>query len=264
MRGLMAVARFTITEYGRRKLIAFFVFGSLLPTAALIYLALNGSDLGALKGAGRTDITTIASLGIMQTFALIATLAVAMNNVGAGFASGEAAMILARPLGRAKYAMGRFIASSSITVGLCALLAVETSLPGLLTGHAQLTLLWQHWGTMAFNLVIVGAITTMLSALVNPAVLAAIAAYIFQAGAGAVASIRGLVTGGLLKGFVADILNLAWYVTPKFLTSPVYDQQVAGIITLPRNTFGLTIWAIAYAAGALAVTAWVVQRKRVS
>ncbi|HLF69679.1 MAG TPA: hypothetical protein VI541_01850, partial [Actinomycetota bacterium] len=246
------------------KLIAFFVLGSLLPTAGLIYLALNGNELGALNATGRIDLATIASLGIMQTFALIATLAVSMNNVGPGFASGEAAMILARPLGRARYAMGRFIASSSITVGLCALLAVETSLPGLLTGQHRFALLWEHWGTVAFNLVVVGAITTMLSALVNPAALAAIAAYIFQAGAGAVASIRGLVTGGLLKGFLADILNLAWYVTPKFLTSPLSNQQIAGIITLPRNTLGLTVWAIAYAAGALAVTAWVVQRKRVS
>ena len=46
-----------------------------------------------------------------------------MNNIGRPFSDGEAMLVLARPVARWQYALGRLLASMALVVGLCLLLA---------------------------------------------------------------------------------------------------------------------------------------------
>ena len=268
MTAVLTIARASVTEHFRRKLILFFLVILVLVTAGLIYLTVNDS-LAADVMTAAIGLGTAASLGLLPFIATLAAVAVSMNNIGRPFSDGEAMLILSRPLTRWQYALGRLSASFVVVFGLCAVSALLMQGVRLFEEGGIDSGLWGHWATTAFNLSILASITTLVSSLVNAPVLAAFISYFVYSLAGVVATLYLLVSSARVGGIAGAVITAAWYLTPKTLVSPLVMREVEsagaaaalpGSILIP-STAGRVLWAVAYMGIMILLTFLVVERK---
>lgn len=272
------IAKSAIKEHSRRKLILIAVVVSLLTMAVLLYFAVTGDQTDVLfgpptRGASGATIASFASLGFLGLFALFIALAVSMSNVGQPFSSGEATLVLARPVARWQYALGRLAASVAIVIGFCALLAVEMQIVSIVGGSRMSGDLWQHWGAEAFNLSVVAAITTLLSTFVSIPIVVAVISFFVNQVVGGLTFLHGGVRADVIKGFVATVVEALWYVTPKYIqsglsrrgstVSTVEGSSADEIVRAFNNSTGMTIWAVAYLMGIVVVIVLLVKRKEI-
>ena len=268
MSAVLAIARASVLEHFRRKLIVFFLVMLSLVTAGLIYLSVNDELAGNVTNAA-IGLGTAASAGVLPFLLTLAAVAVSMNNIGRPFSDGEATLILARPVRRWQYAVGRLVASVAVIAGLCVASAVLMQLVGLLEGIGFDAALWGHWGTTAFNLSILAAIGTLASSVVGAPILAGFIAYFLYASSTLVSTLYFLVSNARVQGVAAGLITAAWYVTPRTLTSPLILREVrvvAGEEALANSTILASnstrlLWALAYLAVVLLLTFVVVERK---
>ncbi|MCA1839710.1 MAG: hypothetical protein ABR507_04170 [Actinomycetota bacterium] len=272
MKAIAVIAGYTLCEHSRRKLIAFFAIASLVLTLALGYLVLRNSDTGGVFGAGGL-LVNAGVTSVFQLFILLAALAVSMGNIGAPFANGEAQVVLARPVSRAQYALGRLSASWLIVIALAVLMLLETEAVRV-AGHVG----WSsgyvaHWASSAFNAMVVTTITTILSIYFSTPVIAAVLGYVAQTIAGGVGLLEGLARAGIIKGFLATSVRVTWYVFPKFLNSPLTVKGAAGAsragaglteaLSTLTNSPGLIAWAFAYLVGLVLLTLFLVSKREI-
>lgn len=264
---VLTIARASVTEHVRRKLILFFALIALIVTGSLAYLTFNRDAqldlIDVVVGIGGA-----ASLGLLPFITTLAAVAVSMNNIGRPFSDGEAMLILSRPVARWQYAAGRLLGSIAVVVGLC--LFSSLLMQGvLLVDRGDLDpRLWGHWATTAFNLSILVSMTTLLSSLLNAPVLAAFISYFVYTLSGAASALYLLVTSARATGPIAAAIATLYYATPRKLTSPLAAGELNGAsagsladaVALPSGA-GLAVWAIAYMAIMLLLTFVVVQRK---
>ncbi|CAN5875172.1 hypothetical protein BH23ACT12_BH23ACT12_10320 [soil metagenome] len=265
---VLTLARSAITEHIRRKLVLFFGAMALLAGLGLIYVSLNEDLTATLVGAA-VGLATVLSVTLLQGMATLAAVAVSMNNIGRPFSDGEAMLVLSRPVARWQYALGRLMASSALVVGLCFLLAALLQGVNLIENRDLGLELWGHWSAQAFNLVLLVAITTLMSALLNNPILAAFVSYFIYASSNAISTLYLFVTTGRVGGVGGAIVTALWYLTPKRLISPLALAQMerggdlagASSMVLIESTELRIAWAVAYLAVVVGLTFAVVQRK---
>ncbi|MEX0790091.1 MAG: hypothetical protein WD178_04875 [Actinomycetota bacterium] len=270
MNAVLTLARSAITEHIRRKLVLFFGGMALLAGLGLIYVSLNEDLTATLVGAA-VGLATVLSVTLLQGMATLAAVAVSMNNIGRPFSDGEAMLVLSRPVARWQYALGRLMASCALVVGLCFLLAALLQGVNLIENRDLGMELWGHWGTQAFNLVLLVAITTLMSALFNNPILAAFVSYFIYASSNAISTLYLFVTTGRVGGVGGAIITALWYLTPKRLISPLALTQIeqggdmvgASSMLLIESTGARITWAVAYLAVMIGLTFVMVQRKEV-
>ncbi|MEO7804893.1 MAG: hypothetical protein ABIS18_11415, partial [Actinomycetota bacterium] len=261
MRTMAVIAKSAIKEHSRCKLIFAATIVSLITMAVLLYFAATQDQAAVLFGRGgdRANglaIATFASLGFLGIFAVFVALAVSMGNVGQPFSNGEATLVLARPVDRWQYALGRLAASIVIVVGFCALVAVEMQIVSVVGGGGISVDLWGHWASAAFNLSVLVTLTTLLSTFISIPIVVAVISFFVNQLIGGVALLHILVrlqSSNLNAGTSAAIETL-WYITPKFLQSPLTLRAASGAghgtgFLMPHNSPGMTAWAIGYLAG---------------
>jgi ABC-type transport system involved in multi-copper enzyme maturation permease subunit len=265
---VLTLARAAITEHVRRKLVLFFFVMSLLAGAGLVYVSLN-SDLTATLVGTAVGLATVLSVTLLQGMATLAAVAVSMNNIGRPFSDGEAMLVLSRPVARWQFALGRLLGSMALVVGLCFLLATLLQGVNLIEDKDLGLELWGHWGTQAFNLILLASITTLMSALMNNPVLAAFVAFFIYTASNAISTLYLFVTTGRVGGAAGAIVTALWYLTPKRLISPLALEQMerggnlvgASTMMLIESTELRIAWALAYLLAMIALTFVVVQRK---
>lgn len=250
MRAVLVIAASTVREHSRRRLLAFFAIASVVLSVVLV-LAVR--DTGGQMLFGPTvSIATVAALGVFQLLALVAALATSMGAIGQPFASGEVLAVLARPVAKWQYALARFAASIVVVAALNLLLAIETQAVQAIATGGVLAALWGHFAVLTFNLAVVVAFATVVSAMVSTPAIVAIAAFVVYQLAGTLATLHRLVELSRVRGPVSRLVEAAWYVTPKFLVSPLQTRQLQspelGNVgeLLPRNSRGLVLWAALY------------------
>jgi ABC-type transport system involved in multi-copper enzyme maturation permease subunit len=264
----MAVAVASIREHSRRRLVVFFAAFSVLLTVFMIYLARNPNLRQILQDV-QLSLAATTSLGFMYFLAMLATIAVSMNNIGQPFSDGQAMLILARPLSRAQYALGRLLGSVGVVVGLIALMALQMQVLLLIEGRGELTgQLWGHWGIALFNLSVLAAAATLLSTLIKAPVLVGIISFIGFQTLGTLGTLYRLAKAGIIPGFAAVAAKAAWLLTPKTLTSPLLASRISQVPVNGRivqigaaNTPPLVLWAAGYLALIVAATLKLVERK---
>jgi ABC-type transport system involved in multi-copper enzyme maturation permease subunit len=264
MNQVLAIARASLLEHVRRKLIAFFVLGSLAFTGFLLYVATTQeSALARTFAYSDSALATFASLSFLPLFALLAALAVSMGNINRPFTSGEILMVLARPVSRVQFAAGRLVASVAVVVALCALLAVETQVVSVVDTGSLFSLLWGHWAAAAFSLCVIAALTTLFSSALAAPGLAAVLGYLVYQGVGPVTLGHNLVRQGTLHGGLARIIDAAYYLMPKFFSSPLVlrARNAPEPDMIAANTPAHAVWAVGYLAVVVALVLWRTQQK---
>jgi ABC-type transport system involved in multi-copper enzyme maturation permease subunit len=267
LNAVLTIALAAVREHSRRKVLLFFVGILVAVTVGMIYLSFNQTLGGALFDAA-VNLVNVASLSFMFFIAVLTTIAVSMGNIGRPFSDGEAMLILARPLSRWQYAMGRLVGSVLVVLILCLLMAGQMQLIQLFEQSHIGSDLPGHWATTAFNLTLLAAITTLLSTFLNTPILVAISAYLIYQALGAISILNVMARSGILRGWMAGALRIAYYLSPKTLVSPLANTQLreatsqgAGTASVPPTSPGTVLMAFVYLAAIVLATVLVVQRK---
>ena len=268
MNAVVTIAQASVTEHVRRKLVLFFGILVFLAAAGLLYVSFN-EDLSATLVGTAVGVATVFSLTLLQGLATLAAVAVSMNNIGRPFADGEAVLVLARPVARWEYALGRLLGSVALVIALCLVLAALLQGINAVEDRGLGTELWGHWATQAFNLTLLASITTLMSALfANPA-LAGFASFVLYASSGLVSTLYLLVSSGRVGGLAGAVITALWFLAPKPLISPLAVDRgdeagnlagAAGLMLI-SSSWARLAWGVAYLAAAIALTVAVVQRK---
>lgn len=264
MSALLTIARSAVREHSRRKLIAVLVGLSLVTSAVVAWLG-RGGQAGAIFGQD-TNLGAVAALGVLQLVALVAALAVSMGNIGQPFESGQALMILARPVARWQFALGRYAASVVVLTGLCLLMALETQAVQLIAGGKADSDLWLHWLVVLFNHSVIAAYTTLISAVISLPVVVAIIAFFFHQVIGTILGLQRLVQAQVITGTSVPVIDAIWNLSPKYLVSPLESGQAKalaeqGELVFSTTTPGLVVWASAWLLGFLVLSVVATSRR---
>lgn len=262
MRQALVIARASLAEHSRRRLTLVFLLLSVTLTAPLVYLARSPDIADAVSGPRGLA----AAAAPLRYLALFAALASSMGNIGHPLASGEALLVLARPVAKWQYALGRLLGSASFVVGFCLALATETAVVALVAGQGAVPAeLVGHWAVTAFNMVVAASIATLVSAVVaNPVIVAAVAFFAYQTSAVA-AALRA--EAARLPESVAGWVEVAWLATPKLLVSPLTARMAEAVPgTQPvaaANPPALVLLALAWLAALALGAMWITSRRDV-
>jgi ABC-type transport system involved in multi-copper enzyme maturation permease subunit len=264
LRAVVTIAMAAVREHTRRKILLFFVGITVAATTGMIYLTFNQTLSGVLLRA-TVNMVSIVSLGFMFFLAVLTTLAVSMGNIGRPFSDGEAVLVLARPVARWHYAIGRLLGSVLVVLILCLLMATQMQLVQFFEDTQIASRLPGHWATTAFNLTLLAAITTLLSSILNTPILVAIGGYLIYQSLGAISALHMLAKTGVIDGWVGGAIQIVYHLSPKTLVSPLIRVQLREAAVqgaaVPSTSPGTVLVAFLYLVAIVLITILVVHRK---
>jgi ABC-type transport system involved in multi-copper enzyme maturation permease subunit len=239
--GAVAVARYTLVELSRRRiLLVFFIIGAL--GIALIGIGLkvfssafssvvvtgpNGQAPDPAKLQRAFELGFVNDLiGALGFFALLIAFGIGMTVIYHDLDSGAAISIFSKPMSRAAFTVGKLAAAILAMIAIVGVLSVEARLLMLLFGTGGLGVaLWVETVAQVANAVTVMLLVMALSTWMNN-IVAAIVAFVYNGVAGVVV----LLHSQLIAGFLGDNqilkigLNIAYWIVPHPLSSDVRRQ----------------------------------------
>jgi ABC-type transport system involved in multi-copper enzyme maturation permease subunit len=213
----LAVARYTLLEITRRRLLLVFVAVGLFLMAgiAIAPYVLPGN-------ASPTDKLIVSLTGldaIVPAALVLCALAVGMTVVNHDLDSGAVVSIFAKPVSRESYTGGKLIAALSLVLLVAAIFATGSIIVvGIDGGQAYAVVFWDC-AALAANAVLLMLLVMALTVYVNNLIAGAIV-LAFNFVAGRVLDLHAMVQNGAITdhAFTA-IANAAYWVVPHELTS---------------------------------------------
>ena len=274
MNGTLAVARYTLLELSRRRiLLVFFVVGAVGIVLLGIFLkiatslATRGTTQSA-NGATQLDPAQMNQLleavfvsyllGALGIFALLIAFAIGMTTIYHDLESGTAVSLFSKPISRLAYTIGKISAAVAALVLVVGVLGIEARLAMLLFGGGLEGALTAEVLAVVANTVVVMLIVLALSTWMNNIIAAVVAFIYYDVVAALVVTIRnlahqGVIDNGLLKG-VFDVL---YWVVPHELTSSASGDIVRRIQASGGGSANAaTLAAIPSASGAGDILWW--------
>lgn len=267
VRILWTIAALTYREHTRRKLVVFVLMGSLLIAVASIY-GLTEADEGA--GENNLEPLVVRSHQFLQLLAFAIAIGVSMTH-GEPLRTGEALTMLARPLRRWQYVVGRFLGSIAVVWLACVVMGLALQLPFVIQENRFFVVMIREWAVVGFNLTVLAGVGTLFSTILPSSLLAGLMALFVDRFAAAMAHFYRLAQTFPLRGVRDFVVRLGWWATPKHLVSPLdLWQQKTGVgvrfqspfdTPLPENTVALALWGVGYLVAVLCATSILVRRK---
>ena len=242
MNGAFAVARYTVLELSRRRiLLVFFVIGILGIAAIGIALKIisnvspanvsfsgpNGStQVDPTKLARLTELTFVTQLiGVVGFFALLIAFAIGMTAIYHDLESGAAVGIFSKPVSRLAFTAGKVLAAVAALVVIVGLLSLETRLVMTLFGGGLEGALWVETVAAVANAALLMLIVLALSTWMNN-IIAAVVAFVYNFVASIVVALHSQLVGGGLgdNAVVKAVLNTAYWLVPHQLRSDAQRQ----------------------------------------
>lgn len=235
MKGTLAVARYTLLDLSRRRiLLVFFIIGALGIAAISIGLRVFSSSFtnGVTFGPPGTvadpakvnrflELMYVTNLvGALGLFALLIAFGIGMTAIYHDLESGAAVAIFSKPVSRLAFTVGKVVAAASALIVIVGALSIEATLFGLLFGGGLEQLLAVEAVAQIANAMTLMLIVLALSTWMNN-IVAAIVAFIYNAAAGIVVALHTQQAGGFLGDNVIlkDGLNVLYWLVPHQLTS---------------------------------------------
>jgi ABC-type transport system involved in multi-copper enzyme maturation permease subunit len=292
--GAAAVARYTVLELSRRRvLLVFFLIGAagiaLLGVGLKLLYQVASSNQGNL-GGGQVDPGTFNRFlellfvsylfQALAVFALLLAYGIGMTAIYHDLESGSAVSIFSKPVSRLAFTIGKIAAAVGGLVVIVGLLAVEARIAMLLFGGGlENALTGQLLATVA-NSIVIMLIVLGLSAWVNNILAAVITFIYYNVVTGIISSIHLLADGGVLgNDIVRSVFDvLYWLVPHQLISSAVRELAVRQIQLAGSNAAGnqAALASVPAASGAgdilwwgfnvvllAAVVYWAVRRRQV-
>ena len=245
MNGAAAVARYTVLELSRRRvLIVFFLIGAagiaLLGVGLKLLYQVASSNQGNF-GGGQVDPGTFNSFlellfvsylfQALAVFALLLAYGIGMTAIYHDLESGSAVSIFSKPVSRFAFTLGKIAAAIGGLVVIVGLLAVEARIAMLLFGGGlENALTGQLLATVA-NSIVIMLIVLALSAWLNNILAAVITFIYYNVVTGIISSIHRLADSGVLgNDIVRNVFDvLYWLVPHQLISSAVRELAVRQI-----------------------------------
>jgi len=236
MNGTLAVARYTLLEMSRRRLLlVFFIvgaggiallgigvraFSSLLVPAIEIHRS-DGSTVSAADANRLIELTFVSNLiSVLGLFALLMAFAIGMTAIYHDLESGSAVAIFSKPVSRFAFAAGKLAAAIVAMIAIVGVLGVEARLVMLLFGGGLEEALSLEILAAVANAVTLMLVVLALSSWMNN-IVAAIVAFVFNGVTSVVNALHQQVNAtnqGGLEGLKA-VVNVAYWLVPHQLVS---------------------------------------------
>ncbi|HEX3508409.1 MAG TPA: hypothetical protein VHW94_08465 [Candidatus Dormibacteraeota bacterium] len=249
MRGALAVARYTLVDLSRRRiLLVFFIIGALGIAAIGIGLKIFSSTFVGASFSGPPgseppdpakinrflDLMFVTDLvSALGLFALLIAFGIGMTAIYHDLESGAAVAIFSKPVTRFAFTAGKVGAAVGALIVIVGLLSVEAVLVGLLFGGGLEQTLAVEAVAQVANAVTLMLIVLALSTWMNN-IVAAIVAFIYNAAAGVVVALHNQIASGNLgdNAILHGIFNVLYWVVPHQLTSDAPRELVKAELEL--------------------------------
>jgi ABC-type transport system involved in multi-copper enzyme maturation permease subunit len=239
--GAAAVARYTLIELSRRRiLLVFFIIGAagiaLIGVGLKVFsTAFSGVVVTGPNGQAPdpAKLQRVFELGFVNDlisalgfFALLIAFGIGMTVIYHDLESGAAIAIFSKPVSRAAFTVGKVAAAIVAMIAIVGVLGLEARLMMFLFGTGSLGgALWIETVTQVANALTVMLLVMALSTWMNN-IVAAIVAFVYNAVAGFVVLLHSqLVAGNLGDNQVLRVgLNIAYWLVPHALSSDARRQ----------------------------------------
>jgi ABC-type transport system involved in multi-copper enzyme maturation permease subunit len=241
LNGTVAVARYTLVELSRRRiLLVFFIIGALGIAiigfglkvfsgafSSIVISGPNGSAPDPAKLQRAFELGFVNNLiDVLGFFSLLIAFAIGMTVIYHDLDSGAAISIFSKPVSRAAFTIGKVAAAVVSMIVIVGVLSLEARLMMLLFGTGGLGgALWIETVAQVANAVTVMLLVMALSTWMNN-IVAAIVAFVYNGVAGFVV----LLYSQLVAGFLGDNqvlkvgLDIAYWLVPHALRSDAKRQ----------------------------------------
>ncbi len=250
MRQTLAIAGVTVREVLRRKLqVNLLLFGAALVVASHL--------VGTLTLGYRYRILADLGLTSMQLIGLLVAVFVGSSLVAGDMERRVLQPVLAKPVPRAGYVLGRYLGLAIVLVLNLAVMAVLLAAVLMLDADRPDAIGLPYLGAVALlavQFLVVGAVAVLFSS-ISSATLAAVFAM--------AVAIAGQMTGeirALWKGDATWIPRLIWYLVPNLSALNANEPLVYGQPP-PAQAWLAAAYGLCYAAAALALAVMAFERR---
>jgi ABC-type transport system involved in multi-copper enzyme maturation permease subunit len=238
--GAAAVARYTLLELSRRRvLLVFFVIGAVGMALLGIGLKLLYQVLSSNPNSFGTNnqgdpavfnsylelLFVIYLVQALSIFALLLAYGIGMTTIYHDLESGSAVSIFSKPVSRFAFAIGKIAAAVTGLLVIVGLLAIEARIAMLLFGGGLETALTAQLIAAVANAIVIMLIVLALSAWVNNILAAVITFIYYNVVTGVISTIHLLADGGVLGNDVVKnvFAVLYWFVPHPLVSSAVRE-----------------------------------------
>jgi len=272
--GTLAVARYTLLELSRRRiLLVFFVVGAVGIVLLGVFLKIANTlatrgTAQSVNGATQLDpaqmnqlleaVFVTYLLGALGIFSLLIAFAIGMTAIYHDLESGTAVSLFSKPISRLAYTIGKISAAVAALVLVVGVLGIEARLAMLLLGGGLEGALTAEVLAVVANTVVVMLIVLALSTWMNNIIAAVVAFIYYDVVAALVVTIRNLTDQGVIdNGFLKGVFDVLYWVVPHELTSSA-SGDIAREIQLSGggSANAATLAAIPPASGAGDILWW--------
>jgi ABC-type transport system involved in multi-copper enzyme maturation permease subunit len=247
--GAGAVARYTLLELTRRRILIVFVavgaVGIALLAALLkIFTTVFTGNTRFSQGSNVDPATLDRALqlgfvndiiSVLGFFALLIAFAIGMTVIYHDLESGAAISIFSKPVSRAAFTAGKVVAAIGAMIVIVGVLALEARLLMLLFGNTGGLdqALWVEILAQVANGITVMLLVMALSTWMNN-IIAAVVAFLYNAVAGIVVALHNTDVAGQLGNnwIVSDALKVLYWLVPHQLISDAPRQIAKAEFTL--------------------------------
>jgi ABC-type transport system involved in multi-copper enzyme maturation permease subunit len=234
--GGLAVARYTLLELSRRRiLLVFFIIGAagiaLLATLLKVFTSVLGGNIVVVGPNGAApdpekvrqaiELGFVNDLiGVLGLFTLLIAFAIGMTVIYHDLDSGAAVSIFTKPVSRLAFTVGKVAAAVIAMVAIIGVLSLEARAAMFLFGGGLENALWFETLAGVGNALTLMLLVLALSTWMNN-IVAAVVAFIYNVVAGIVVTLHEQLVAGNLgnNGFVKAGLNIVYWLVPHRLVS---------------------------------------------
>ena len=272
----LAVARYTLLELTRRRLIVVIIAVGVVLMGGI---AITPHVLPGVKSGTDTVIVVLNGLaGVVPSAVTLCAFAVGMTVINHDLDSGAVVSIFAKPVPRSSYTFGKLLAALSLLLVIAGIFTVGSLLVVAANGGSAYGVVWWTCAALAANIVLLMLLVMVLTVYLSNVIAAAIV-LVFNFAAGQVITLHAMVVHNVITDAVAKgIVNVAYWSVPHELTSDLQRQilqmqinigevRFAGESPLDRlpnasGTVDVAFW-FGYVVAICLVLFWSVRRKQV-
>jgi ABC-type transport system involved in multi-copper enzyme maturation permease subunit len=242
VKGTLAVARYTLLELSRRRLLlVFFIIGAVgtavigavfkiaasVSPASISFSGPDGTIAPDQASLDRlTELQYVSQLiDVVSFFALLIAFAIGMTAIYHDLESGSAVGIFSKPVSRLAFTTGKVLAALVAMFVIVGVLSLETRLIATLFGGGLEGALWVETVAAVANASLLMLIVLALSAWMNN-IIAAVVAFVYNGVAFYVVLLHSVLASGSLgdNAWVKTSLDIAYWLFPHSLMSDAKRQ----------------------------------------
>jgi ABC-type transport system involved in multi-copper enzyme maturation permease subunit len=246
MNGTLAVARYTLAELSRRRiLLVFFIIGAIGIVGLgvglkILYTVASSSGNIAPKNVDPAVFNRFLELtfvnyvfSALATFGLLIAFAIGMTAIYHDLDSGAAVSIFSKPVSRLAFATGKVAAAVAALVVIVGALALEARFVMFLFGGGLENALTGEALAVVGNCMVVMLIVLSLSTWMNNIVAAVVAFVYYNVITGVISFVHNLADNGVItNNVVKTIFDIVYWLVPHELVSSATGDVAKASITI--------------------------------